>query len=104
MEKGDQFIVARGPFMGFEATVVDKTADGKCFWCDVDIFGNVSLKVFLTADILPRSRAELSNLVEDLNPAELKTLRAIINGKLSKRSISPEQQAAMQAGRKRKGK
>ena len=35
-------------------------------------------------------------------PEELKTLRAIINGMLSKRKITPEQQAKMQAGRKRK--
>lgn len=34
-------------------------------------------------------------------PAELRTLRAIINGKLSKRTISPEQQQKMQDARKR---
>jgi hypothetical protein len=33
---------------------------------------------------------------------ELITLRAIINGKLGKRKITPEQQANMQAARKRK--
>jgi hypothetical protein len=32
---------------------------------------------------------------------ELITLRAIINGKLGKRKISPEAQAKMQAGRKK---
>lgn len=33
---------------------------------------------------------------------ELRTLRAIINGKLGKREITPEQQAKMQEGRKKK--
>ena len=35
------------------------------------------------------------------SPEELKHFRAIINGKLSKRVITPEQQAKMQAARKK---
>jgi hypothetical protein len=45
---------------------------------------------------------KLKKLVEGLTEAELKTLRSIINGKISKRKITPEQQEAMQKGRKRK--
>jgi len=36
------------------------------------------------------------------NSEELKKIRATINGKLSKRVITPEQQVNMQAGRKQK--
>lgn len=42
----------------------------------------------------------IADLLEVLTEAELKTLRAKINGKLGKRSISPEAQAKMQAGRR----
>lgn len=38
----------------------------------------------------------------DLTEAELKTLRAKINGKLGRRTISPEAQAKMQAARKKR--
>lgn len=38
--------------------------------------------------------------IADATPDELRTLRAIINGKLGKRQITKEQQAAMQAARK----
>jgi hypothetical protein len=40
--------------------------------------------------------------IDGCTPDELRTLRAIINGKLSKRKINPEQQAKMQEARKRK--
>lgn len=39
----------------------------------------------------------------DCTPEELNHFRAVINGKMSKRKITPEQQEAMQKGRKRKG-
>jgi len=44
----------------------------------------------------------LRELVEGLTDDELRTLRSIINGKISKRKIDPTQQATMQAARKRK--
>ena len=39
--------------------------------------------------------------LNDCTQDELRTLRAIINGKLSKRKITPEQQAKMQAARQK---
>ena len=45
---------------------------------------------------------KLDDLLEGLTKAELKTLRAKINGKISKRSISPEEQHKMQAARSKK--
>lgn len=45
---------------------------------------------------------QLRELVEGLTDYDLRKLRAIINGKISKRKIDPEQQAKMQAARKRK--
>jgi hypothetical protein len=45
---------------------------------------------------------KLKKLVEGLTEGEMKTLRSIINGKISKRKITPEQQEAMQKGRKRR--
>lgn len=45
---------------------------------------------------------KLRKLLEGLDDEELKTLRAMINGRLSKRKITPEQQAKMQAARKKK--
>lgn len=42
---------------------------------------------------------QLANMVHDLPRAELITLRAIINGKLSKRHITPEQQEMMKAAK-----
>jgi hypothetical protein len=44
---------------------------------------------------------QLRELVEGLTEIDLRTLRAIINGKLSKRKITSEQQAKMQKGRKK---
>jgi hypothetical protein len=44
-------------------------------------------------------KAHLSALLEGLSIEDLRTLRAIINGKLGKRNITPEQQAKMQAAR-----
>lgn len=41
----------------------------------------------------------IRDLLEWCDASELKQIRAIINGKLSKRKISPEQQAKMQAAR-----
>ena len=43
----------------------------------------------------------LRDMVEGLKEDELRTLRAIINGKLSKRVITPEQQAKMQTARQK---
>ena len=48
------------------------------------------------------TKSELRELVEGLTDDDLRTLRAIINGKISKRKIDPTQQAKMQAARKRK--
>jgi hypothetical protein len=45
---------------------------------------------------------QLAEIVADLPPADLRTLRAIINGKLSRRTITPEQQAKMIAAREAK--
>ena len=47
-------------------------------------------------------KEQLRELVEGLTDDGLRTLRAIINGKIGKRKITPEQQAKMQAARKRK--
>ena len=47
--------------------------------------------------------AYIRDLLEWCDVVELKQLRAIINGKIGKRKITPEQQEAMQKGRKRKG-
>lgn len=44
---------------------------------------------------------KLDKLLDGLTKFELKTLRAKINGKISKRTILPEAQAKMQAGRKK---
>jgi len=46
-------------------------------------------------------RAKLRKFIDKLQPHELKTLRAMINGKLSKRTISPEEQAKLQAAKKK---
>ncbi len=48
------------------------------------------------------TKNQLRELVEGLTDDDLRTLRAIINGKLSKRQIDAETQAKMQAARKRK--
>lgn len=48
------------------------------------------------------NKDQLRELLTGLTETDLRTLRAIINGMLSKRKITPEQQAKMQAGRKRK--
>ena len=45
---------------------------------------------------------QLAEMVAPLPPDELRTLRAIINGKLGKRTITKEQQDKMQAARKEK--
>jgi len=47
------------------------------------------------------TKAELRDLVQGLIDEDLCTLRSIINGKLSKRGITSEQQAKMQLSRKR---
>lgn len=47
-------------------------------------------------------KSELSALLDGLSNDDLRTLRAIINGRLGKREITPEQQARMQAARKQK--
>lgn len=46
-------------------------------------------------------RVTMRELLDCCNQDELRTLRAIINGKLGKRTITPEQQAKMQLSRKR---
>lgn len=43
--------------------------------------------------------AHLNRKIQGLPDDDLRTLRAIINGKLSKRIITPEQQRKMQASR-----
>lgn len=48
------------------------------------------------------SKDQLRELLTGLIEDDLRTLRAIINGMLSKREITPEQQAKMQAGRSKK--
>ena len=46
------------------------------------------------------TKAELKQIIAPVtNPIDLKTLRAIINGKLSRRTITPEQQAVMRAAK-----
>lgn len=49
------------------------------------------------------TKDQLRELLTGLTEDDLRTLRAIINGKISKRKIGSEQQAKMQAARKRKG-
>jgi hypothetical protein len=44
----------------------------------------------------------IRDLLEWCDVSELKQIRAIINGKIGKRKITSEQQAKMQAARKRK--
>jgi hypothetical protein len=44
---------------------------------------------------------EIKLFINDCTVEELKHLRAYINGKLSKRVITPEQQAKMQAARQK---
>ena len=44
----------------------------------------------------------IKDILATMPQDELRTLRAIINGKLSKRKITPEQQAKMQLSRKAK--
>ena len=48
------------------------------------------------------TKAEMRDFVKGLIDDDLRILRAIINGKLSKRKIDAEQQAKMQAGRSKK--
>lgn len=48
------------------------------------------------------TKEQLRVLVSDLKQSELKTVRAIINGMLSKRAITKDQQDKMQQARKRK--
>lgn len=52
---------------------------------------------------MPKSRtnSHLAALLERLSNEDLRTLRAMINGKLGKRKITPEQQAKMQEARKK---
>ena len=49
------------------------------------------------------TKDQLRERVDGLTDDDLRTLRAIINGKISKRKIDPVQQAKMQEGRKKKG-
>lgn len=49
----------------------------------------------------PQTKSQLSALLDGLTPEDLRTLRAIINGKLGKREITPEQQARLQEARKK---
>jgi len=48
------------------------------------------------------TKDQLRELVNGLIEDDLRTLRAIINGMLSKRKITPDQQAKMQEARKKK--
>lgn len=47
------------------------------------------------------TKDQLRELINNLSADDLRTLRAIVNGKLSKRKITPEQQKRMQEGRKK---
>lgn len=47
------------------------------------------------------TKEQLRELVEGLTDDDLRTLRAIINGKIGKRVITPDQQAKMQAARQK---
>jgi len=47
------------------------------------------------------SKAKLRKFIDSLSVEELKTLRAMINGKLSKRTITPEDQKKLQEARKK---
>ena len=47
------------------------------------------------------SKDKLRKLLEGLTEQELKTIRSMVNGKLGKRSITPEQQAKMQESRRK---
>lgn len=112
MEKGEKFVVADGPFMLFDAVVVEvvrRETRGEIpeilgmvegYQCDVDVFGKMT-RAFIKASDAPMSRESLAMRLNGLRVIELKTLRAMINGKLGKRSISPEQQAKMQQARKK---
>jgi hypothetical protein len=48
-------------------------------------------------------KVTIRDIVDSCDESELRSIRATINGKISKRKITPEQQEAMQKGRKRKG-
>lgn len=48
-----------------------------------------------------QTKSQFSSLLDGLTDDDLRTLRAIINGKLGKREITPEQQAKMQEARKK---
>ena len=49
----------------------------------------------------PQTKSHLSTILDGLIDDDLRTLRAIINGKLGKREITTEQQAKMQEARKK---
>lgn len=48
------------------------------------------------------TKDQLKDLITGLQDDDLRTMRAIINGKLGRRTISPEAQAKMQESRKKK--
>ena len=92
MKKGDSFIVNDGPFYGCSAVVVTvkEFPEGHILYeCDITLFDKVH-RIVLTQNDLPKSKDYLNGLVDGLSKYELRTLRAIINGKLSKRKITPE--------------
>lgn len=110
MEKGEKFVVADGPFRGFDAVVTEvvrRETRGDIpeilgfvegYQCDVDIFGRAS-SICINVNDVPLSKESLAKRLHGLRPYELKTLRSMINGKLGKRTITQDQQAAMQKGR-----
>lgn len=51
-----------------------------------------------------QTKSQLSALLDGLTPEDLRILRAIINGKLGKREITPEQQVRLQEARKKSKK
>lgn len=53
-----------------------------------------------TPEYIEHRKIELADMVSGFTQPDLVTLRSIINGKLGKRKITPEQQAKMQAARK----
>jgi len=100
MKIGDKGVVLGGAFQGFEYEVICEYDENHPL-CRIDIFGRVS-EIGLPLCDLVIDTAGMTEFIKDMNIPQLKILRAMINGKLGKRKITPEQQVAMQAARKRK--
>jgi hypothetical protein len=69
---------------------------------DCELVGNIYRK-FEYQDGGPIfEQVTIRELLDYCSQSELRNIRAVINGKLSKRTITPEQQAKMQEVRRRK--